>query len=256
MVQHSNSETFFRKPAFIGISFFGGTIFLLLQIIYWQSIYAREPLTLVQYDSTLNIPHKQKKDMRWNREFSIYPSTALKILKAIKMNPHITSLRTLEAETRLDSAILMQTLLGAAAQIPQKKYVIDMNRADSSEWEHLPGIGGKTARRILRYRERLGGFISKFQLLEIKYFDSSLLLSDKIDFTIDTNVIRKININECDIIELYKHPYIGKELAKRLWEFRKAHYPLTSNKIHMMRSMPIETSIKLNPYLDFRPNTK
>ena len=102
----------------------------------------------------------------------------------------------------------------------------------------------------------LGGFISKFQLLEIKYFDSSLLLSNKIDFAIDTNVIRKININECDIIELYKHPYIGKELAKRLWEFRKAHYPLTSNKIQMMRSMPIETCVKLNPYLDFRPNTK
>jgi predicted acetyltransferase len=101
-----------------------------------------------------------------------------------------------------------------------------------------------------------GGFISKFQLLEIKYFDSSLLLSNKIDFAIDTNVIRKININECDIIELYKHPYIGKELAKRLWEFRKAHYPLTSNKIQMMRSMPIETCVKLNPYLDFRPNTK
>ena len=256
MVQHSNSETFFRKPAFIGISFFGGTIFLLLQIIYWQSIYAREPLTLVQYDSTLNIPLKQKKDMRWNREFSIYPSTALKILKAIKKNPHITSLHTLEAETQLDSAILMQTLLGAAAQIPQKYYVIDMNRADSSEWEHLPGIGGKTARRIVRYRERLGGFISKFQLLEIKYFDSSLLLSDKIDFAIDTNVIRKININECDIIELYKHPYIGKELAKRLWEFRKVHYPLTSSKVQMMRSMPIETSIKLKPYLDFRSNTK
>ena len=256
MVQHSNSETFFRKPAFIGISFFGGTIFLLLQIIYWQSIYAREPLTLVQYDSTLNIPLKQKKDMRWNREFSIYPSTALKILKAIKKNPHITSLHTLEAETQLDSAILMQTLLGAAAQITQKYYVIDMNRADSSEWEHLPGIGGKTARRILRYRERLGGFISKFQLLEIKYFDSSLLLSDKIDFAIDTNVIRRININECDIIELYKHPYIGKELAKRLWEFRKAHYPLNSNKIQMMRSMPIETCVKLKPYLDFRLNKK
>jgi DNA uptake protein ComE-like DNA-binding protein len=256
MVQHSNSETFFRKPAFIGISFFGGTIFLLLQIIYWQSIYAREPLTLVHFDSMLNIPHKHKKDMQWNREFSIYPSTALKILKAIKKNPHITSLRTLEAETRLDSAILMQTLLGAAAQIPPKKYVIDMNRADSSEWENLPGIGGKTARRILRYRERLGGFISKFQLLEIKYFDSSLLLSDKIDFAIDTNLIRKININECDIIELYKHPYIGKELAKRLWEFRKVHYPLTSSKVQMMRSMPIETSIKLNPYLDFSSNTK
>lgn len=219
-------------------------------------MYALEPLTLVQYDSTLNIPLKQKKDMRWNREFSIYPSTALKILKAIKKNPHITSLHTLEAETQLDSAILMQTLLGAAAQIPQKYYVIDMNRADSSEWEHLPGIGGKTARRILRYRERLGGFISKFQLLEVKYFDSSLLLSDKIDFAIDTNVIRRININECDIIELYKHPYIGKELAKRLWEFRKAHYPLNSNKIQMMRSMPIETCVKLKPYLDFRLNTK
>ncbi len=256
MVHHSNSETFFRKPAFIGISFFGGTIFLLLQILYWQSIYAKEPVCLVQYDSSLNIPQKYKKDRHWNKDFTIYPSTALKILKAIKKNPNIASLRSLQAETQLDSAILIRTLLGAAVNVPQKTYSIDMNRADSVEWENLPGIGGKTARRILRYRERLGGFISKFQLLEIKYFDSSLLLSKQIEFVVDTSMLRKIDINSCDIIELYKHPYIGKELAKRLWEYRKSHFPLTREKLQMMKSISRESMIQFGGYLDFRPITK
>ncbi len=256
MVHHSNSETFFRKPAFIGISFFGGTIFLLLQILYWQSIYAKEPVSLVQYDCSLNIPQKYKKDRHWNKDFTIYPSTALKILKAIKKNPNIASLRSLQAETQLDSAILMRTLLSAAVNVPQKTYSIDMNRADSVEWEKLPGIGGKTARRILRYRERLGGFISIFQLLEIKYFDSSLLLSKQIEFVVDTSVLRKIDINRCDIIELYKHPYIGKELAKRLWEYRKSHFPLTREKLQMMKSISRESMIQIGSYLDFRPITK
>lgn len=256
MVHHSNSETFFRKPAFIGISFFGGTIFLLLQIIYWQTIYAKEPLSLVRYDSTLNIPQKFKTNKHWNRDFEIYPSTALKILRAMKKNPNIQSLRSLQAETQLDSAILMHTLIDAAANVPQKKYSINMNQADSSDWESLPGIGGKTARRIIKYKERLGGFISKFQLLEIKYFDSSLLLSDQIEFVIDTALIRKIDINTCDIIELYKHPYIGKDLAKRIWEYRKAHFPLTISKFQMMKSLATETSVKLTPYLNFRPTTK
>ena len=256
MVHHSNSETFFRKPAFIGISFFGGTIFLLLQIIYWQTVYAKEPLSLVRYDSTLNIPQKFYQNKSRGRDFEIYPSTALKILKAIKKNPNIHNLRMLQAETQLDSAILMHTLFSSASKNTSKLYEIDMNRADSIEWENLPGIGGKTARRIIKYRERLGGFVSKFQLLEIKYFDSSLLLSNQIDFRVDTSNIRKININTCDIIELYKHPYIGKELAKRLWEYRKLHFPLTREKLEMMKSITRESIIQFSVYLDFRPITK
>jgi DNA uptake protein ComE-like DNA-binding protein len=186
------------------------------------------------------------------KEYGIYPSVALKILKAIKHNPNIRSLSELCAKTSLDSAIILQTLNEAVKKEKVKKYNIDLNRADSTELESLPGIGGKTARRIIRYRDRLGGYINKFQLLEIKYFDSSILLNNNVTFIIDHAAITKIDINHCEMAILYRHPYIGKDFAKIIWAYKNAHFPLTMNKFNEILGIPRETSVKLTPYLIFR----
>jgi len=253
MVNHSQRISFFRKPAFLGTSLFGSFIFLIFQINYWQTLYAKNVLIDVKQDSLLFVRSKNYNNSNFKRkDFSIYPSVALKILKAIKHNPNIHSLSELCAKTSLDSAILMRTLNEAAKQAKVKKYNIDLNRADSMEFESLPGIGGKTARRIIRYRDRLGGYINKFQLLEIKFFDSSLLLNNNITFIVDQTAITKIDINHCEMANLYRHPYIGKDLAKIIWAYKNAHFPLTINKFTEIQGIPHETSVKLTPYLIFR----
>jgi len=253
MVHHSKRISFFRKPAFLGTSLFGSFLFLLLQINYWQTVYAKEIVVEITQDSLLWI--KSKRQYSYNHgqsNYAIYPNVALKILKAIHHDPHINSLKQLCAITSLDSAIILQTLAESANKSKVKSYKIDLNLADSSEFESLPGIGGKTARRIIRYRERLGGFINKFQLLEIKYFDSSLLINKNIQFIVDSNLIKKIDINHCEIATLYKHPYIGKDLAKMIWAYKNAHFPLTINKFNEMLGISRSTSVKLTPYLIFR----
>ena len=53
--------------------------------------------------------------------------------------------------------------------------LIDLNRADSAQLLALPGIGPYFAGKIVRYREKTGGYTSVEQLLEIYRFDQEKL---------------------------------------------------------------------------------
>jgi len=256
MVHHSNLITFYRKPAFVGLTFFGGTVLFLLQILYWQQVYSKNAFIIKQVDSTINF-NKFNLDSYKNRKpFVLYESTARKILKVIGKGEMPQSLFELQTKTGLDSAVLIASLLHYAKPLKKEAPSIDVNAADSAEWENLPGIGGKTARRIIKYRARLGGFISKYQLLEIKYFDSSLVLDGRISFVIDTSKVQKIEINHCEIIDLYRHPYIGKMYAQLIWGYKKSHYPLTLNSLNTIHSIPREIIVRMTPYLSFRQTEK
>lgn len=68
--------------------------------------------------------------------------------------------------TRVLSAILAVMLLGSgvwAQERPQKgsgtpAAVVNLNTATVAQLEALPGIGQKTAERIVEYRQKTGGF--------------------------------------------------------------------------------------------------
>lgn len=49
--------------------------------------------------------------------------------------------------------------------------LIDINKADSASFEQLPGIGPFFASRMVSYREEIGGYICKEQLMDIWHFD-------------------------------------------------------------------------------------
>lgn len=49
---------------------------------------------------------------------------------------------------------------------------VDINRADSAEFDTLPGIGGWFAAKMVEYRGQLGGYSYPEQLLDIYHFDT------------------------------------------------------------------------------------
>lgn len=101
--------------------------------------------------------------------------------------------------------------------------LIDINQADSTALEKLPGIGPKLSQRIISYREKLGGFYSIDQLHEVWGLQDSILKKIINKIEIQSKGLRKININLADFNQLKSHPYIGYKTASAILNYRNQH---------------------------------
>ncbi len=95
---------------------------------------------------------------------------------------------------------------------------LDINKADSAEFESLPYIGAYLAGKIVKYRTDLQGFSNIEQLLEIKYFDNDRL--DKIREFIELKKVKAYPLWDLSLEELIKHPYIDKHTAEAIITFK------------------------------------
>ena len=98
---------------------------------------------------------------------------------------------------------------------------VSLNSADTTELKSLPGIGSFFARNIVEYREKLGGFIEKEQLLEIYAFDTIRMSNIENLIVIDSIELRKVNINNDDFKTILRHPYIEYDDVKKIVNHRE-----------------------------------
>lgn len=127
---------------------------------------------------------------------------------------------------------------------------ISLNSADSIELTKIPHIGKFRARKIIEYREKLGGFIVASQLLEIYSFTDTLLPLVEQYIYIDTANLQKININTCTFKELLRHPYMTYYSTKRVFDYLKIVEKIEN--IQELKQNNILDSIeyrKIYPYL-------
>ncbi|MBN2236727.1 MAG: helix-hairpin-helix domain-containing protein, partial [Bacteroidales bacterium] len=102
----------------------------------------------------------------------------------------------------------------------EKIEVLDLNLADSISLLNIPGIGPFYAGQIVKYRNRLGGYVSVRQLLELYKMDSVKLENFQPYLTIQDSTLRKIDVNSADFKSLLKHPYFDYEETKKLCNYR------------------------------------
>ena len=101
---------------------------------------------------------------------------------------------------------------------------LDINLADSSSLEALPGIGEKLSSRIVRYRDRLGGFVVLTQLKEVYGLsDSTYQLVSKFLFVANGYTPMKIAVNQAAYADFRRHPYFTTTFLKALLAYRKTH---------------------------------
>jgi len=128
--------------------------------------------------------------------------------------------------------------------------LVEINTADSTTIEKLPGIDPSFTKRILKYRSLLGGYYSKNQLLEVFGFNQQML--DKIanEIRIDTSAIRHISLNSAEARHLYRHPYIGPEKAKIILKYRQlGRNPLTLDFLAKEKVFNEKEIEKVKPYI-------
>lgn len=135
--------------------------------------------------------------------------------------------------------------------------MVEINSADTLTLQLLHGIGPAFAGRIVRYRDRLGGFVDKEQLLEVYGFTPELLDHISPHVCVDTTRLRRIAINSIGLKQLIKHPYIGYYQARDIVRLRNGGTAFTSaDDLRAVPSMEDSTLERLSPYLDFARDKK
>ena len=101
--------------------------------------------------------------------------------------------------------------------------LLDLNLADSADFDALPGIGGWFASKMIAHREALKGYSYKEQLMDIWKFDRQKYdaLSDLI--TVDSLNITPYHLWTLPADSLCRHPYIRNyETARAIVLFRES----------------------------------
>jgi DNA uptake protein ComE-like DNA-binding protein len=132
------------------------------------------------------------------------------------------------------------------------KGIIEINTADTTELMQLKGVGAFFAKKIIKYRDRLGGFFNISQIKEIYNFPVELADQIAPQLSFNQAFIQKININTVVDTILDNHPYISKVEAKTLVAYRSKHGKF-GNCEDLLKSITIQMEVKdrLCPYLVF-----
>ena len=135
-------------------------------------------------------------------------------------------------------------------QYPKKSLSFELNTADSLDLVQLYNIGPVIARRILKYRTLLGGYVNKEQLREVYGIDSTRYNDIAPHLTVNPNLISRMDINSADIDQLKHHPYLDYYQAKAIIRLREEKGPYQS--VRDILNIPLidsETFTRIEPYL-------
>ncbi len=124
------------------------------------------------------------------------------------------------------------------AYTKRKEVEVELNSADTLQLQELRGIGPGFARRIVKYREKLGGYYAVEQLMEVYGFTEELYKQVARNVTVDASKIKKLDVNNLGIAELKRHPYISFYEAKAIVEYRNSKASTHIDTIDELANLP------------------
>lgn len=129
---------------------------------------------------------------------------------------------------------------------------LELNRADSAALVTVHGIGPVTAAAVLAYRERLGGFCDRAQVLETGVVTERNWERMKEQIWADSCAIRKIDINFAAPDAVAGHPYITPRMLRKILRNRqlKGGWSTIEDMVED-NTLTGEEAGRLAPYLHF-----
>ncbi|WP_419212274.1 ComEA family DNA-binding protein [Maribacter sp. X9] len=127
----------------------------------------------------------------------------------------------------------------------------DLNKATAEELRRINGVGEKLSARIIKFRDKLGGFLVDEQLYDVYYLEPEVVQKVLKEFKVITKPkIVKINVNTGTVEELAKLTYLQKSLAQRIVDYRNLNGGIDSLiELKKIEGFPAERIDRIALYL-------
>ena len=137
----------------------------------------------------------------------------------------------------------------AEAYLPKLKpgATIDLNSADTTLLKRVPGIGSSFARRIVKYRDLLGGYYVVEQLQEVYGMDRERYDAIHPYFTVGT-AVKPLTLT---IDSISYHPYLSWRHKRTLRRLLEEEQPLDWSHLMATGDFTRDDSLRLAPYMPF-----
>jgi len=114
-----------------------------------------------------------------------------------------------------------QSIKNTVSKLKTALKVKDLNTASAEDLKSIYGIGETLSNRIVKFRDRLGGFLVNEQLYDVYGLKPEVVEKALLEFQVlDVPSINKININKANAAELSQLIYISRSLAFDIVAYR------------------------------------
>jgi len=173
-----------------------------------------------------------------------------------KFNAYHKEEKTYYNSSEIDSTAPLQTTASYPTDFERVEKLsegqtISINEKDTTVWKKIPGIGSTFAKRITKYSDLLGGYVSKHQLKEVYGIDEDMF--SRIEkYIIEDEGYQKLAINTLEFKELLRHPYLNYEQVKAVVNLRQKKGNIKSAaELAMLSQFTKDDITRLEPYLSF-----
>ncbi len=153
--------------------------------------------------------------------------------------PSNNSSREIEAEKEESQVALMANPIAK----------IDLNMANAEELKRVYGIGEVLSIRIIKFRDKLGGFHSLEQLNEIYGLKADAIANISEKFTV-SRPHKFLRVNSDSIKTLANHPYLNYNHARAIVNYRSSNGQFADlNGLSAIKILNDSLLIKIAPYV-------
>lgn len=191
---------------------------------------------------------RKKEDLA--KIYGLYPETYE------RLEPYITLPSADEASLNTPQAeIITQPVVAEKPGTVTPKKVealakFDLNAADTTQLKLIRGIGSGYAKRIVKFRDVLGGFANADQVRET-YGLPTETADELLKYSFVNGNLKKLRINQLSIADL-RHPYLKFAQARAIIAYREQHGSFKSiEDLKQIKILDEATIQKIEPYLEF-----
>lgn len=140
------------------------------------------------------------------------------------------------------------------SKIPLDIALKDLNQVTVQELMEIRGVGNILSERIIKFRDRLGGFLLDDQLYDVFGLEHEVAARVIERYKVlKAPEIEKVNINTASARELSKIGYISRSLAEGIVRFREENGEITSfDELRQIENFPTNRINRFPLYLSLK----